>query len=133
MTLPDELLASFIGKPAPERYEPIQHLNTGVTFLSYLLPEIEPAIRLNMGPRMSSSLDAQTRFVGVRAAVAVAVVGIALSVGQAIVARGIEDGRINAHFSGVAANNAQNLNRTLLATLNNLLALNATIEAARAC
>jgi methyl-accepting chemotaxis protein len=118
MTLPDELLASsFIGKPAPERYEPIQHLNTGVTFLSYLLPEIEPAIRLNVGPRMSSSLDAQTRFVGVRAAVAVAVVGIALSVGQAIVARGIEDGRINAHFSGMAANSAQNLNRTLLATL----------------
>jgi methyl-accepting chemotaxis protein len=70
-----------------------------------------------MGPRMSSSLDAQTRFVGVRAAVAVAVVGIALSVGQAIVARGIEDGRINAHFSGMAANSAQNLNRTLLATL----------------
>jgi len=66
---------------------------------------------------MSSSLDAQTRFVGVRAAVAVAVVGIALSVGQAIVARGIEDGRINAHFSGMAANSAQNLNRTLLATL----------------
>lgn len=66
---------------------------------------------------MSSSLDAQTRFVGVRAAVAVAVVGIALSVGQAIVARRIEDGRINAHFSGMAANSAQNLNRTLLATL----------------
>jgi hypothetical protein len=57
---------------------------------------------------MSSSLYAQTRFVGAKAAVAVAVIGIVLSVGQAIATRRIEDGRINAQIGGMAANSAQN-------------------------
>jgi methyl-accepting chemotaxis protein len=78
---------------------------------------------------MSSSLNAQTRFVGVRTALAIAAVGIFLSVGQTVATRRSEDGRINAHFSGIAANSAENMSRTLLATLRSVEGLAALFGA----
>ncbi len=79
---------------------------------------------------MPSSLNAQTRFVGARAALAIAAVGIVLSVGQAIATRRIEDDRINAHFSSMVANAAQNLSRTFLATLRSVEGISALFGAA---
>lgn len=79
---------------------------------------------------MSSGLNAQTRFVGVTPALAITAVGIVLSVGQAIVTRRSEDGRINAHFSGMAASSAQNLSRTFLATLRSVEGIAALFGAA---
>jgi len=81
---------------------------------------------------MSSSMSAPARFVGVRAAVAVALVGIVLSAGQAIATRRIEDGRINAHFSGMAASGAQALNRSFLASLKSIEGIAALFGAAPA-
>jgi methyl-accepting chemotaxis protein len=81
---------------------------------------------------MSLSLNAQTRFAGVRAALGVAAVGIALSVGQAIATRRIEDSRINAHFSGMAANGTQALNRSFLAPMKSVEGIAALFGAAPA-
>src|SRR5690242_2838879 len=78
---------------------------------------------------MSLSLNAQTRFVGVGTALAIAAVGIFLSVGQTIATRRSEDGRINAHFSGMAANSAENMSRTLQATLRSVEGLAALFGA----